>query len=290
MPPDLAECTVEKVAVNAVMAGCLPEHLPVVLAAVEAAVTDEFNVHGVSATTYFSSPIVIVNGPVTRRLGMNSGINALGQGNRANSTIGRALNLVIRNVGGAVPGGVDRATLGHPGKLSFCFAEDEEGSPWESLAAERGHPEIASTVTLFAGHGPIEIWDQLSRTADSLAGSFALKLRSVTHPKLALRWDAVVVVSPEHAAIFRESGWSKQRLREELTSRMLTPGAEMVRGTGGIAEGIPEAMAGATIPKFAPDGLWFVHAGGPAGLFSAILPGWSNGPGGSQMVTKEIGT
>ncbi|HZP28959.1 MAG TPA: thioredoxin family protein, partial [Acidimicrobiia bacterium] len=116
VPPDLVECTVEKVAVNAVMAGCRPEYLPVVLAAVEGACTDTFNVHGVLATTWFAGPVVIVGGPVTRAIGMNSGINALGQGNRANATIGRALQLVIRNVGGGRPGEVDRATLGQPGK------------------------------------------------------------------------------------------------------------------------------------------------------------------------------
>ena len=138
VPPDLVPCTVEKVAVNAVLAGCLPEHLPVVLAAVEAACTDAFNVHGLLATTYFSSPVVVVNGPVTRALGMASGINALGQGNRANATIGRALQLVVRNVGGGRPGEVDRATLGNPGKYTFCFAEREEDSPFTPLAASRG--------------------------------------------------------------------------------------------------------------------------------------------------------
>src|SRR5205085_7061790 len=140
VPPDLVECTVEKVAVNAVMAGCKPEYLPVVLAAVEAACTNEFNAHGLLATTYFSGPMVVVNGPVTRAIGMNSGVNALGQGNRANATIGRALQLVVRNVGGGRPGEVDRATLGQPGKYTFCFAEDEAGSPWEPLSVERGLP------------------------------------------------------------------------------------------------------------------------------------------------------
>ncbi len=288
MPPDLVECTVEKVAINAVMAGCRPEYLPVVLAAVEAAATDRFNIHGLAATTYFSGPVVIVNGPVARRIGMNSGINVLGPGNRANATIGRALNLVVRNVGGAVPGGVDRATLGSPGKLSFCFAEDETGSPWESLAVERGFDPDVSTVTLFAGHGPHEIVDQLSRSADSLASSFALQLRTVAHAKLAVRFDAVVVVSPEHARVFREAGWSKRHLRDEVLERLTVPGAELVRGAGGVAEGIPETFAGTAVPKFTPDGLWFVHAGGTAGLFSGIISGWVNGPGGSQMTTVEV--
>src|ERR671929_18810 len=163
VPPDLVECTVEKVAINAVLAGCLPEHLPVVLAAVEAACAEEFALHGLVATTYFSGPVVVVNGPVARRVGMNSGVNALGQGNRANATIGRALQLVVRNVGGGRPGEVDRATLGNPGKYTFCFAEDEAGSPWEPMSVERGFAPQASTVTLFAGEGPRAMVEQHSR-------------------------------------------------------------------------------------------------------------------------------
>ena len=198
LPPDLAECTVEKVAINAVMAGCRPEYLPVVLAAVKAAAGRGFNIHGVSATTYFSGPVLIVNGPVRGQIGMNSGVNVLGQGNRANLTIGRALNLVVRNVGGARPGGVDQATFGSPSKLAFCFPEDEEGSPWESLAVQRGFEPEESTVTLFAAHGPIEVVDQKSRTPESLARTLALQLRMVAHPKLAGMSEAIVVVSPEH--------------------------------------------------------------------------------------------
>ena len=290
LPPDLAECTVEKVAVNAVMAGCLPEYLPVVLAAVEAAAGSRFNIHGVSATTYFSGPVLVVNGPVRKRLGMNSGVNVLGQGNRANSTIGRAFNLVVRNVGGARPGGVDQAALGSPGKLSFCFPEDEEGSPWESLAVERGYSASDSTVTLFAGHGPIEIVDQKSRNPESLAGSYALQLRVIGHAKLARMAAAIVVVSPEHARIFRQAGWSKTRLRDELYSLLTLPTDSMVAGAGGVAEGIPPALADEkqAVSKLAPDSLWFVHAGGEAGSFSAIVSGWIGGAAGSKMTTARV--
>ncbi|MEN8185277.1 MAG: thioredoxin family protein, partial [Myxococcota bacterium] len=148
VPPDLVPCTVEKVAINAVMAGCKPEYLPVVLAALEAACTEEFNAHGLLATTMPAGPVIVVNGPIRRAIGMNSGRNAFGQGNRANLTIGRALQLVLRNVGGGRPGEVDRATHGNPGKLSFCFAEDEEGSPWTPLSTALGAAPGASTVTL----------------------------------------------------------------------------------------------------------------------------------------------
>jgi hypothetical protein len=288
VPPDLVEGTVEKVAINAVMAGCKPEYLPVVLAAVEAACTDEFNMHGLLATTYFSSPLVIVNGPIARAIGMNSGMNALGQGNRANATIGRALQLVVRNVGGGRPGDVDRATLGNPGKYTFCFAEDEAGSPWEPLHVERGLAEDASAITLFAGDGVRGMVDQLSRTPESLARSLAGCLRAVPHPKLGLGFEAVVVISPEHGRVFREAGWSKERVREELLAHLQLDGDEVVRGAGGIAEGLPEVLAGATVPKFAEDGLLLVHAGGGAGLFSAIIGGWIRGPGGSQPVTREV--
>ena len=288
VPPDLAPCTVEKVAINAVMAGCKPEYLPVVLAAVEAALIDEFGMHGILCTTMFAGPLVIVNGPVARHIGVNSGVNALGQGHRANASIGRALQLVIRNVGGGRPGEVDRATLGTPGKYSFCFAEAED-SAWEPLHVQRGFAREASTVTLFAGEGVQGVVDQKSRTPESLAKSFALCLRAVDHPKLAMAGDALLVVSPDHCRVFLEAGWSKARLLEELTQLLMLPGDEMVAGAGGIAEGLPAAMAGKPVPKFRPGGLLIVRAGGGAGLFSAIIAGWAaSGPVGSIPVTKEI--
>lgn len=289
VPPDLAECTIEKIAVNAVLAGCKPEYLPVVIAAVEAACMDEFCMHGLLATTYFSGPVVIVNGPIRRAIGMNSGLNALGQGNRANATIGRALQLVIRNVGGGKPGGVDRAALGNPGKYTFCFAEDEEGSHWEPLSVERGFAPGVSTVTLFAGDGVQPIIDQLSRTPESLARTYAACLRTVGHPKLAMMSDALLVITPEHGRVFREAGWSKQRLKQELHDLLMLPGAELVRGAQGIAEGLPEKFAKQTIPKFRPTGLNIVRAGGGAGLFTAIISGWAaSGEKGSSPVTREI--
>jgi hypothetical protein len=288
VPPDLVACTVEKVAINAVMAGCRPEYLPFVLATVEAACTSEFNMHGLLATTYFSGPVVIANGPLATAVGMNSGVNALGQGNRANATIGRALQLVVRNVGGGRPGEVDRATLGNPGKYTFCFAEDESGSPWEPLHVERGLAADSSAITLFPGEGPRGVIDQLSRAPESLARSFAECLRSVAHPKLPMAFDAVLVVSPEHARVFADGGWDKARLRTELMALLALDGHDIVRGAGGIAEGVPEAFADATLPKFRDDGLLIVHAGGHAGMFSAIIGGWVNGETGSQPVAREV--
>ena len=216
VPPDYGQCTIEKIAVNAVLAGCLPEYLPVVIAAVEAALEEPFCMHGLLATTYFSGPMVVVNGPYSRAIGMNSQGNALGQGNRANATIGRALQLVIRNVGGGKPGGVDRSALGNPGKYTFCFAEDELNSCWDSLSVERGFDRGASTVTLFAADGVQGIVDQKSRDPESLARSFAAGLRVVGHPKFVRASDAFLVVSPEHERVFRDANWSKDDLRNKL--------------------------------------------------------------------------
>ncbi len=288
IPPNLAPATVEKIAITAVMAGCKPEYLPVVLAAVEAACRDEFALHGLLATTMPHGPVVIVGGEIARRIGMNSGINAFGQGNRANATIGRALQLVVRNVGGGRPGEVDRACFGSPAKYTFCFAENEADSPWESLSVERGFDAGVSTVTLFGGEAPRVVVDQLSRDPESLARSFALCLRTVCHPKLPLVFDAILAVSPEHGRVFREAGWSKARLRQEILGQLMLPWEQLERGADGMAEGVPESMRAPVLPKFQPEGLLIVHVGGPAGLFSAIIGGWVNNDMGTRPVTVEV--
>lgn len=294
IPPDLADVTVEQVAINAVMAGCKPEYLPVVLAAVSAACTDEFNIHGLLATTYFSGPVIVVNGPIAGRIGMNAAHNAFGQGNRANLTIGRALQLVIRNLGGGRPNGadgrpgVDMAMLGSPGKVGFCFAEREHDSPFEPLAAERGLAPGSDAVTLFAGQGPTPITDQLSRNPESLVRSMAAVLGAIGHPKLVVGFDALLVVGPEHGRVFAEAGWDRARFRSELESLLMFDADELIRGAGGIDEGIPASMAGTTVPKFRPGGLLIAHAGGDAGLFSAVLSGWVGGPKGSEPTTVPI--
>jgi hypothetical protein len=290
IPPNLADCTVEKVAINAVMAGCKPEYLPVLLAALEAALEPLFTLHGVLATTYFSSPIIIVNGPVAQRIGMNSGINALGQGNRANATIGRALNLIVRNVGGGRPGEADRATLGAPSKFTLCFAEDESDPAWEPLSVARGFARGVSTVTLFQGHGVEAFVDQKSRTPEQLTRSLAMSLVKLGHPKLVQGARAVLVLSPEHYAIYREAGWDRKRIERALYEATIRPGKDLVAGADGVGEGIPASRAGEMVPKFHEDGLMVVRAGGAAGLFSAILPGWLAGRKREELqpVTKEI--
>lgn len=286
--PDLVEVTVEKVAINAVMAGCKPEYLPWVLAALEAVCTDAFNIHGVLATTMPVGPVIVCNGPGTRAIGMNSEGNALGQGNRANLTIGRAVQLIVRNVGGGRPGEVDRATHGNPGKISFCFAEREHDSPITTLAVSRGFRADQNTVTVFAGEGPRCIVDQKVRTAHELANVFAACLRTLHSPKLVLAFDAILVIGPEHARVLAADGWTRERLLEELHARLQLPGSELVHGALGIADGVPEHLRDVTLPKFRPDGILVVHAGGGAGLFSAMIGGWANGEMGSQPVSKEV--
>lgn len=289
IPPNKAPCTVEKAAVNAVMAGCKPEYLPVVLAAVEAACADEFCLHGLIATTYFSGPVIVVNGPVRHAIGMNPGVNVFGQGNRANATIGRALQLIIRNIGGGRPGEIDRATFGSPAKYGLCFAENEEDSPWEPLSADRGFQAGVSTVSLFAGGEIQGVFDQRSRSPQSLARTYAACLRAVVHPKVPMAADALLAVSPEHGRVFSRAGWAKADVKAEIHRLLQLPGKELVRGAGGIAEGVPEDFGNTDLPKFRPEGLDIVFAGGPAGMFSAILAGWvATGSGGSQSVTREI--
>ena len=287
-PPDLVELTIEKIAINAVMAGCLPEFFPWVVAALEAICTDGFNMHGVLATTMPVGPVLVCNGPGTRKINMNSGVNALGQGNRANLTIGRAVQLTIRNVGGGRPGEVDRAAHGNPGKLSFCFAEDELGSPFTSLSVARGFDPSQNTVTAFTGEGPRCVVDQLARQPEQLAQTFAACLRTVHHPKLPFAFDAMLVIGPEHARVFAEAKWGRERLLTEINDRLQLPGSEIVRGAGGMAEGVQEAFKDAKLPKFRPGGLLLVHAGGSAGLFSAIIGGWASGALGSDPVTKLV--
>lgn len=295
VPPNLAPATVEKVAVNAVMAGCKPEYLPVVLAAVEAVCTDEFNIHGVLATTYFPTPVLIVNGPIRDRIGMNYRGNVLGQGNRANATIGRAVQLVIRNIGGGRPGEVDRATIGHPGKFTCCFAEWEERSPWEPLHVERGFARGDSVVTVYAGGAPTGFIDQVSRDARSLATSYGRTLAAVTHPNLCFHGEIVVVVPPEHVDTFARNGWTKQQVRDRIMEVTTRP-AQAWRGDAECAEGIPAALAdnlppGMPLAKFtSPDAITIVVAGGEAGKFGAFLQPWLSGPMGSAMVSRKIET
>jgi hypothetical protein len=271
----------------------------VVLAAVEAACTDQFNMHGLLCTLWFSGPIIIVNGPIRRQIGMNTDKNALGQGNRANSTIGRALQLVVRNVGGGKPGvgGIDRSALGAPSKVGWCFAEDEENLPdgWDPLSVTRGFERGQDAVTLFAGHGPIGCIDQISRTPESLIRTLAQQLHGVGNRKLPS--EAMIVMTPEHMNVFEAAGWTRAKFYEELEPLLQMDPELSARGAQGIEEGIPTrgneetvfgSASGQTVRKLPDWSPMIVRAGGGAGGFSAILEGWVPGAKGSTPITHLV--
>jgi hypothetical protein len=299
--PNYGRATVEKVAINAVMAGCHPSYFPVVLAAVEALSDEKFNAHALNVTTFSATPLTIVNGPVRQQIGVNCGHNALGHGFRANATIGRTLRLIIMNIGGAKPQQITKATMGHPAQYTFCVGENEEESPWEPLHVEKGFRPEQSTVTLFGGHSPFQINDHASRSAEQLALSIGWTMASVwNHKNFPLFSDTVLIVCPEHAKTFAQDGWSKNDLRQFLFEKIRRPLRELRPGVNG-GEGAGVSMVplrnqssepptdDTLYPKFpAPDSLLIIVAGGTAGRFSAAVPGLARGDSGSRITTKEI--
>jgi peroxiredoxin len=299
VPPNLAPVTVEKIAVNAVMAGCRPEYLPVVIAALEAVCTDQFNIHGVMATTWGATPVIIVNGPIRHRLAMNMGMMALGYGTRSNATIGRAVKLVMRNVGGARPGEIERSTLGAIGKFTTCFAEWEERSPWEPLHVERGFKKNENVVTVFGLEaGSRQIADQTSRTARALVGSLGLGMEACWHPKQHGAGETLLIISPEHADTIARDKWSKADVRARIQEVTARPLRELLPDDD-CAEGITLKALGMTnptaeqlaqkIPKFRrSENINIIVAGGDAGKFSAVFAGWVSGPMGSSSVSRRI--
>jgi peroxiredoxin len=297
--PNMAPLTIEKIAANAMMAGCKPEYLPVVIAVLEAICTDRFNIHGVMATTGGATPTIVVNGPIRHRLGMNMKVGVLGSGNRANATIGRAVKLVLRNVGGARPGEIERTALGGPGKYTACYPEWEERSPWEPMHVERGFNREDSVVTVFALEpGPRMIVDQLSRTGHALAGSLGMALESCWHPKLHNYGEILLVISPEHADTFERDGWTKTQVRERIQEasarpiRELLPDAEAGEGMAASRFGLTNPTAeqlARRVPKFRePENINIIVAGGEAGKFSSVFGGWFSGPMGSMSVSRKI--
>jgi len=296
VPPNYGRATVEKVAINAVMAGCRSEYLPVVLAAVQAACDPTFNLHGMSTSTHFSAPLIVVNGPIRIRIGLNCSYGVFGPGFRANATIGRALRLVMINVGGARPGETSMSTFGHPGRYTYCIGEYEEASPWPPYHVERGLARDVSAVTLFAGEGPHGISDHASRTARSLAGSIGWSMAGLWNAKhFPLYSHTMLVVGPEHARTFGDDRWSKDDLKRHLLEtvrvpyRTLTPDDDNGEGTNlrfarGEEPG-PEQL----ISKFpSVDDIHIVVAGGTAGRFSMAVPGWLGTKNGSTPLTIPI--
>jgi hypothetical protein len=289
VPPYGGEATVEKVAVNAVMAGCEGPELPVVLAAVEAVCEETFAMHGLLATTHPAGPVIVVSG----HPGFHSGVNVLGQGDRASMTTGRALQLVVRNIGGGRPGVEDRATHGQAGKLGMCFAERlDDTAPWPGLAQDRGVPGGEPGVTVMALEAPRVLVDQLARDPEGLCASLAMALENVATPRLRLAFDAMLLVGPEHGRIFKQAGWSRAQVQERLHELTHAPAGSLVRGAGGSPEGIEAQWVtdpDMPVAKFASaDRILIAYAGGDAGLFSMVFGGWAAGEIGSAPVTRSI--
>ena len=270
--PANGRATVERIAVNAVMAGCRPEYLPVVLAAVEAICDPDFALVGVSGTTDAVAPLVIVNGPVRRALEVNCAASVFGAGFRANATIGRAVRLVWVNVGGARPGVISMSTFGQPGRYSYCIGEHEEASPWEPLSVERGFAAGESTVAVMAAEPPQVVVNATARTAREILSTVARAGTVIASPDVAPLGDTLLVIAPEHAATIAADGWSKADVRRFVWDECRI------------------AIDGARAPKFSePERLHIVVAGGTAGRFSAWVPGWPFRGAPSRLVLKRVG-
>ncbi len=273
--------TVEKVAINAVMAGCLPEYFPVVLAAIEALVEPQFNLHAITVSTMGAAVLAVVNGPIANDLAMNSSVSVFGPGHRANATIGRAIRLVIINVTGALPGVLDKATLGHPGKYTWCIAEGEEVSPWEPLHVERGMDTTSSAITLFAGLSATQVPNHKGNTPETILVSFRDAMFSAGYGQ----GEVVIVLCPEHVGYLGSAGWSKADVKRFLhesaqrkVSEWQSAGRELPEGMDG------DAMLATSESE---DSITLLVAGGFAGAFSQVIPLWGGGSN-SRSVCREI--
>jgi hypothetical protein len=290
LPPLYGTATWRDIAANAVMAGCRDDYLPVVGAAISALADDAFNLLGIATTTGSATPLVIVGGPVVQRIGMNSGSNVLGPGNRANATIGRAVHLALQNIGGARPGEVDMSTLGQPAKFTFCCAENSAESPWPPLHVQRGHPADASVVTIVGAAGIVEIVDSESATAQQLActfGASTLIAGSVGGSGLLGGGEPLFIMPPEHARIFHDEGYTLQRVKAAIyehaalpTSRLSAAVREKLsvrREMGGAAD---ESVVRAAET---PDDIMIIVAGG-VGRKAAYVPTW----GGMTRAVSQV--
>jgi hypothetical protein len=288
LAPRRGVATLGAIAVNAALAGALPEDMPVIVAALRALAEPRFNLTAIQTTTHPCTPLLVVNGPIAQRLGLNGGANALGGGHRANAVIGRAVRLVLQNVGGALPGEVDRATLGHPGKFSYCLAENEALSPWEPLHVERGFPAGASCVTVCGSEPPHNVNDHGSTTAAALLRVLVATAATTGNNNIYLGGEPLLLVGPEHARTIADSGWSKRDLKQAFWERA------RVRLDAFSAENLerfvvidPPRFTGPPETEVAlahtPGDVMVVVAGGP-GKHSAIVPTF----GATRSVTVAI--
>lgn len=292
MEPLQGTVTVEKVAANAVMAGCLPEYFPVVLAAVKAVLQPQFHVGSTACTTGGAAPVVIVSGPLAERLEINSGTACLGGNVKANATIGRALRLTMRNLGGAKPGGMEKSTLAWPGKISMCFAENESRCPWEPFRADRGYDGNVTTVSVLATRGLIGITEGVQDTGTGVLETIAANMRMVGAP-IYYQMDVPVIVclGPEHAAEIARAGYSKQDVRNYLFEHCRLP-VGVLKNRGYWASdcwplSVDMNNDEVLVPIVSdPSYLWIVVAGGD-GRHSAWLPAWNVCKGATEVVVTN---
>lgn len=290
LPPRNGLATVEAIAINAVMAGCLPSYMPVLLAAVEAMTAPRFNLFGVQATTGPHAPLVIVNGPVVKELGVNFGHGAFGPGWRANASIGRAVRLILLNIGGATPGTVDKATQGQPSKYAFCIAENEDANPWEPLHVERGFEGDASTVTVIAGEANHNVNEHVNTTARGVLTTIVDTMATMGTAKLYRTCsESLILLCPEHANIIAHDGWTKSDIRQFVLETGRRPFGEIKRGgmfgpRGYWPKWVDTSDDATMIPMHEnPEDIVIVVVGG-AGRHSSFIPTW----GQSRSMTRRI--
>jgi len=289
IPPFWADATIEKIAINAVMAGCRPEFLPVVVAAVEALGDPSFNLYGVQATTHSAGPLIIVNGPAVERLGINGDANAFGQGVAANATIGRAVRLVLINVGGGRPGSTDKSTQGQPGKYTYCVAENQALSPWEPLHVERGYRREESAVTVVGAAAPQNIADLFSKDADGLLTMLGHSSRAPGANNFLLGGEPLYAICPEHAAILARDGFDKARVKRRLWELAKVPLRDFSPENQAILKSERAAVyegASADTPVHIadkPEDLMLIVVGGPGG-HSALITTFGH----TRAVTRPI--
>ena len=269
--------TAEKVAIAALMAGCLPEYMPVVVAIIKALCVPELGLHGSTASTGGSAPFIVVNGPIRLALGMNTTHNALANASRANATIGRSVRLFLLNVLGGVPGQLDRSTLGHPGKFTFCVAEDEEGiagtTAWLPLSVERGIPAGTSAVTVMAVESPHQIMNEWTHDPKEICDTYAAAIRSNMLTYSIWEGNYAVVIPKQHRDIFHAAGWGKAHIREYVFEvARVKRGEWRTVGKAAVAGRKNEEQVYRALRT--PDDLLVIAAGGPAGGFAAIIPPW----------------
>jgi hypothetical protein len=292
VPPRGGIATIECIAVNAVMAGCRPEHMPVLVTALEALLEPRFNLASIQATTHPVAPLLVVHGPIAQALKMNHGAGTFGPSSLANATLGRAIRLILWNIGGAMPGNVDRSTQGAPSKYSFCIAENAEASPWGSFVTDRGLPDGTDAVTVFGGEPPHNVNDHEHGDAEGILTVAADVLRSMGANQWFLSWygqrEVMLVLGPEHAASVAASGWSRRRAQAFLFDAISRRHDELSRGgMYGMRDWPPELrslpMDARVPPVPRPEDILILVAGGP-GKHSAALP--SFGP--TVSVTRAI--